>query len=166
MSVSEPAVVDHGLVVGRTHERVQRRKCATREHEEVRQLALADLEARERASLSTKSVELLAFRQTLAHRSVEVAEALERIEDLRKRLPQRLARRVTHDLRVERLLVWITDAREVRDLARDRLFVQALDVALDECVERAAGEHLDETGCLGADLVPHLAIRSDRPRDA
>src|SRR5258708_30458268 len=88
MSVGEPAVVDHGLVVGRTHERVQRRKCATREHEEVRQLALADLEARERASLSTKSVELLAFRQTLAPRPARRPEPSTTTKTLRKHCPR------------------------------------------------------------------------------
>src|SRR5258706_16155282 len=66
---------------------------------------------------------------------------------------------------MERFLVWIADTGEVGDLAGNRFLVEALHIALDEGVERAADEHFDEPGRLSSDLVAHLAVRRDRRCD-
>src|SRR5712671_1154213 len=94
-----------------------------------------------------------------------MAEHFQRIDDLRQGLLQGFARRVDHHLGTERFLVRIADAGEVGDLARNRFLVEAFHIALDEGVERAADEHLDETGRLRSDLVPHLAVGRDRRGD-
>src|SRR5258708_26793302 len=94
-----------------------------------------------------------------------MAELLEGGDHLRQRLVQRFARGVAHDLGVQGLFVRIADAGEVGNLARDRFLVEAFDIAFDQRVERGSHEHLHETRSLGADFVPHLAIRRDRRGD-
>src|SRR5882762_7853599 len=66
---------------------------------------------------------------------------------------------------MERFLVWIADTGGGGNLAGNRFLVEALDIALDEGVERAADEHFDETGRFRPDLVAHLAVWRDRSGD-
>ena len=51
---------------------------------------------------------------------------------------------IEHELGVERRLVRIGDARELLDLAREGLLVEALHVALGADLDRGLDEHLDE----------------------
>jgi len=133
MSIREPAGRDDGLVIRGTHEGVEGRQAATGEHEQVRQLALADIEARQRSRFGPQCVQLVALRQSLDHPPLKMAEALEgsrqisealkRLDDPGEGFGRCLARGVTHNLGMQRLFVRIVDTREVRDLARERLSV-------------------------------------------
>src|SRR5207245_3915705 len=81
------------------------------------------------------------------------------------RLAHALLRRIARDLRSKRLFVRVAHTGEVGDLAGDRLAVKAFDVALDERVQRAAGEDLDEVGRLAAHLIAHVTVGGDRRGD-
>ena len=69
--------------------------------------------------------------------------------------------RVDDDLGVERLLVRVRDAGKLGDFAAQRPLVEALDIAADQLVQRAADEHLDERADVGADLVADGPVRRD-----
>src|SRR6267378_8431104 len=60
LAAGQAAAADDRLIVLRAHERVEWSKTYRREHEEVRQLALADLEPRQRPRLHAKSEQLVA----------------------------------------------------------------------------------------------------------
>src|SRR3990172_7597949 len=61
---------------------------------------------------------------------LEVPELLQPGQDLLERVDRLLDHRVEDELGVLRRLVWIVDAGEAGDLARERLLVQALRVAV------------------------------------
>src|SRR5437868_3733450 len=73
--------------------------------------------------------------------------------------------RVDHQLRRERLLVGIRDARELGDLAGQRAGVQSLGVSAHARLERGLHVHLDERTDLAAHFVAHRAVRGDRRAD-
>ena len=149
---------DNGCIVVRPHERIQRGEPAGREHEQVRQLPLAHLEPWQSMGFGDERMKLVAFGQSLDHPPRQMAETLERVQHLRQGLVCRLARRVTNHLRVQRLLVGIAYAGEIGDLARERLPVQAFDVALGQGLDRATHVDLDEFRGLRSHLVANLAI--------
>src|SRR2546430_10595365 len=73
--------------------------------------------------------------------------------------------RVDHQLRRERLLVGVRNARELGDLAGQRAGVQALGVAAHALLERRLHVHFDERADLATDFVAHRAVGRDRRAD-
>ena len=161
----EAALRDHRFVVLATQESIDRRQGARAEHEDVRQLALTDLQLRQTPGLSPELRQLLPRGKSLERRARQMAEPLQPVEHLHHRLGEALDRRIADHLRMERFLVRVAHAGEVRDLAGDGLAVKAFGVPLDQRVKRRPHEHLDEVRRLAAQLVAHLAIRRNRCRD-
>src|SRR5438477_234502 len=144
-SAREAASRDHRFVVLATQKSIDRRQRARAEHEDVRQLALTDLELRQAPRLSPELQQLLPRGKSLERRARQMAEPLQPVEHLRHRLGEALDRRIADHLRMERFLVGIAHAGEVGDLAGDGLAVKAFGVPLDQRVKRRPDEHLDET---------------------
>src|SRR5581483_3706092 len=102
------------------------------------------------------------------HLRRDQAELLERLDHDLCRLLGRPALRLDDDLGVLRLLVRVVDAREARDLARERLLVEAVHVAASALLERGRDEDLHERAELldhRPRPVPRLRVRRDRRCD-
>src|ERR1700693_314111 len=67
---------------------------------------------------------------------------------------------------MQRLLIWVADASEIGNLSGDGFLVEALDIALDERVQRSPREHFHKPWSLCAKFVAYLAIWRDRRRDS
>src|SRR5438093_4047012 len=98
-------------------------------------------------------------------RAPQVTELEEPIDHAGRAVGDRLALRVDHELRGQRLLVGIRDARELGNLPRQRPTIQPFGVAADALVERGLHVHLDERADALAYLVPDRAVGRDRSRD-
>src|SRR3990170_1154689 len=97
---------------------------------------------------------------------LDVAELLQLREDVLERVDRLLDHRVQDQLRVLRRLVRIVDPGEARDLAGERLLVQALRVAvLRELLHRGVHVDLDELADELTVRVPGGPIRADRAAD-
>ena len=112
------------------------------------------------------SIEQLAtVRRDLAVRRRQVAQRLQPVQYLARALFDAFDVGIDDHLGGQRLLVGIGHTRELGDLAAQRSGVQALGVALDQHVQRAAHEDLDEGSDLGARFVANAAVRRDRGGD-
>ena len=72
---------------------------------------------------------------------------------------------VDHDLRVHGRLVWVGNAGKVLDLSRQSPLVEPLDVPLNQDIQRAVHEDLEEVRDAVVEFIPHRAVRGDGRRD-
>ncbi len=96
---------------------------------------------------------------------IDVVELLEAAEQLAEALLDGLGAAVDHQFGIQRLFVGVGNAGERFDLAGQRLFVEALDVALDQFVDRASHVHFEEALVIAPHLVAHVAVGRNRRGD-
>src|SRR2546429_4724024 len=97
--------------------------------------------------------------------AVQVAQLDQAIDHPDRTRAHVVTLRVDHQLRRERLLVGVRNARELGDLAGQRAGVQALGVAAHALLERRLHVHFDERADLATDFVAHRAVGRDRRAD-
>src|SRR5580704_2851118 len=91
----------------------------------------------------------------------QIAELSKLREDACRTFLDRHSTGVDLELGRQWLLVRVANARKLRDLARDGLLVETLDVALDAFLERGGHIDLDEISYERAGLVTSVAKRTD-----